>query len=211
MCFDIKTSLLTFLLGSFFCIILYKSSSNVTIKVLSISWVFIILMQLFEAIIWFSKENKKPDLDKITSYLVFILNLLQPLILLFLLTFIIQDKQRKILLISIIIIYSIIIIQKISSFSLNKTLYHDIENCPHLDYYWWKDFKVGNYAYFISFISALLLIKPLSLGISIIIYLLISLYITSKIYCRISSVWCWSAAFGPLFTLLIIKLRIVNL
>jgi hypothetical protein len=206
MCFDARTSFITFIIGTIFSLILYKSSNNKYVKVISIAWFFVVFMQFFEGLSWLSKDNNNIELSNFSTYFACIVNFIQPIILLIGLIYITDNKNGRNSLLALLIIYIIILFYRLQTLSLDKPLYHQVESCGHLDYYWWGNFRIGSYTYFIAFIVGLLYIKPIKLGIIIILYLLLSYMISLKIYpCGKSSIWCWSTAFGPIFTLFLIK------
>ena len=81
------------------------------------------------------------------------------------------------------------------------------QNCSHLDYYWWENLgKNSTFIYLIVLLSLTIIIRPIKFAIFTGLYIIITLIISSFIYpCGAGSIWCWFAAFAPIFNLFLFK------
>ena len=80
------------------------------------------------------------------------------------------------------------------------------DGCSNLDYYWWKSLNPA-FIYHISIgLIILLLFKPLKLGVAI-VGIIMGTFVVSALYyrCGVSSVWCFFAAFIPIFNVIAYK------
>jgi hypothetical protein len=207
MCHNKEISITTFLIGTILNIYLFTTYSNPIVKLIAIMWEYILLMQLIEFFVWL--DQTKSNFHKITTRITLLLNLLQPVIILFIMICMspYQDRSKNILSLSLLTIY-------IGYMFL--ILYNDKEpveyltptdTCNHLDYKWWSTGNYGVIYYLLPIIvSVFLYIKPLSLSVFQNFYILITIVLSYFIYgCGIPSIWCWLAAFAPLFTLIFLK------
>ena len=77
--------------------------------------------------------------------------------------------------------------------------------CSHIFYKWWD--KQKGFIFVITLISVtLLLIKPFSIALMFSVYALLTILITIIGYNANASMWCWFAAFAPVFTIFFYKI-----
>jgi hypothetical protein len=203
MCFDFKTSVTTFTIGTIFNIIgimLYKKFEYLPF---AIFWQWVLLMQVFEAIAWKTQNCNKTN--KEVAKLAFVVNVTQPIILY--MSFILISKVSiNFKLISTMVI-SLYIIQTIyQSTNIEFKCLQPKKDCKHLDYYWLHN-KLHNKVYLITALCMFLfLCRPLVLSMVNLVYLIITIIISSIIYtCGDASIWCWFSACAPLINIIAYK------
>jgi hypothetical protein len=205
MCWDKRTSIITFVLGTAVNIFNIFYFQTTVITLLSIAWEWLLLMQLFEAIAWDSQpkagEPCSPQ-NKLAANGALIANVTQPiLIALLLIAFTPVPLQNKVIAMTAIFAYICWLV-----YAMNQT--HPFtclkkgEDCDHLALHWWDKFPGGSWIYMaIIPIVVLLLLRPMDLAWASLIYIAVIAVISSTFYgCGSGSVWCWFAAFAPLLT-----------
>lgn len=216
MCWTEEISWYSLIIGTIFNIITFYSFDDKNVKVVCILWQYVLLMQLFEGMIWRSKNVKE---CKFYSRLAMIANITQPIIVSILLIYI-QGTQEKINPIIYILLFSYIFwllkeVWMMDGIKCINPKFKELDNCNNLELYWWYDFKnplsknyeVGIIFYLIVLlIPILFLLKPLSFSLFQIFYILLT-FILSVVYypCGTGSIWCWFASFAPIFTYLFLK------
>ena len=201
MCFNFEVSIITFIVGSIgiiknFC----KFKNDSELFYLNIYFIPIILMQLWEALIW---KNYK---YKLITKLALMTNIIQPFFILLLLNIKQITFEEKILILFVLIIYMDI------TKDFFKKNYGCIlrKNAVFLE--WWGEKKkllfTNFYLYpaIIYHIFSIILLKILlsnELGNSFVKIFLSSFFIVSiigekyKYYENYGSVWCFVAAYVP--------------
>ena len=104
MCYSANDSLIAYKINLIISLIIFNYSIDNHIKVLSLFFLFVGQMQLFDYIFW--KNQKYNNINKITTKIAILFNHLQPIILI-LLQYIYKFKLSLISII-VIIIYSIL-------------------------------------------------------------------------------------------------------
>jgi hypothetical protein len=198
MCINFETSILTLVLGTTFNIRNIIKYNNPQITAVSIGWQYVLLMQLFDAIAW-----KSPEYNTFAAKSAFITNVSHPIVIgIIFLTLLPSDDSTKYIGATITVAYTIWLLYK--SNKINEVKYLNTgTNCDHLVYNWWDDFGKGSaYVYILTvLLLVLLFLKPFNFAVMQAAYILITLIISKYIYsCGTASMWCWFAAFAPLFT-----------
>jgi len=199
MCFDEKTSIITFAIGTIFNIYGVISYQDIKYTAIAILWEWILLMQVFDAIAWRNPDcgNEK---NKLAARGAYIANMTQPLVC-YLVLIIIADEvslMNK-------IISSILILAYICSAFYSSQEIEDVNclertnECANLQYYWWENQKVTLCFYLVCILGIpILLFRPLNFAVYTSVFILATLFLSMFIYsCGTASVWCWFAAFAP--------------
>ena len=143
MCWSKNVSITMFLLGTAFNALVWKQIGNVDqIKVLILTSQFILLMQLFDAIVWSNQpcsNRNKNMINRRTNALQMIFNLLQPIVFFVLSVAYLKIKPKEknfaIGLISFYAFYTIFSLFKNVKIRCSEPVQ------KHLSYYWWDDMK----------------------------------------------------------------------
>ena len=190
MCWNKEVSFFTFVLGSYFS---YNLFTTTKFKAESIIWFFVILMQLFETIIW--SDQSCGELNHIGTKGAMIANLLQPVVvLLSALYFNKYPSYVVTLTASITLMYSLMILKKYKELKEIKCVK---PSCKHLKYTWWDVVDPKYYALTLFVLIFMLWKNPYSN----LLYVFVTCYIATALFKdKHGSVWCWLAAFGPLWT-----------
>jgi len=203
MCWNKETSLSSFIIGTLVNIFILFYSKNISVKAACIVLQWVLMMQLSEFLIW--KDQNCGKINKIGSKMALFFNLTQPVI-----VYLVCISMFNIS-INVKIISSIIILIYICYMFVNLNKNYDCvkptKNCSHLDLKWWKNLNYGGLFYTISLVLLILLmLKPLKLGIFMISYILITLFVSSLFYgCGGPSMWCFMVVPLPLFIYLFNK------
>jgi hypothetical protein len=208
MCYSANISLLTFVSGFSFSILLTQINNNFY-KLLGYFLGFVSLMQLVEYLLW--KHQICDNYHKQVSLIGMILNHLQPVVL-GLLTYIFYEKN-PIALGLLIITYLAVIIPYSLQFTSN--LQCTTKPCttdPHLVWQW-NNMKYSKVAYSIflaTFIGIGLFGMPFNKGLLFSITAFSTYMLSSVIYDRkvIGSLWCFWTAFMPFIIYINYKLKI---
>jgi hypothetical protein len=207
MCWSEEVSWITLVVGTILNIFLISCVKNTTVRVVAILWQWVLLMQFFEALIWRANRTGDTKLCVWASKGALYANVLQPVIVAVLLLCLCGggvSTQNKIVAILLVCAYVAWLVS--NSVSMNKDrCVTTSEGCGHLDLVWWKEFSLGALPYLILLGAVIfLLLRPLKFASLIAAYIFGSLIISSVFYkCGIASMWCWFAAFAPLYTLYI--------
>ena len=199
MCYSAPISFITFILGILIACQLYQRNRG-SDRWIALFVVSFILMQLLEGIIWVYKDNNL-QIPSIMSYAILFVLICQPLVQTFGLlttksTNKMFNKNVKNLMKWGLVIVTIIGILNMFNLSPQKI---DIGKCGHLK--WNLTFKFEKLHeiflifYFIFMSIPLLFMKPLSRGIILLLYGIISLLLIQFVYnCKeFSSMWCFIA------------------
>jgi len=206
MCWDKRTSVITFVLGTAVNIFNIFYFRTTVITLLSIIWEWVLLMQVFEAIAWDSQPRDSSGecskQNKLAANGALIANVTQPiLIALLLVSFSPAPVQNKVIAMTAIFGYICWLI-----YAMNQTRPFTClergENCDNLNLVWWEKFPGSAIIYAaIIPIVGLLLLRPMDLAWATIIFIAVTFGISRTFYgCGTGSMWCWFAASAPLFT-----------
>lgn len=214
MCFDEKTSWITFTLGSainlFILVYLYKEYTeshrqDAYIAFVSILvWQYALLMQIPDGLAWNALRSKSKTPQSIGK-LAYMLNILQPVVamigLCYMYTLLKISKTVLIPLFACLVVYLVFMLTYLkteSDFNIAP-----IDSCSSLNYKWWTAEK--GIVYLIIFIVILLFVPGLKWKIANIAIFLVSFLVMSLFYreCNVSSLWCWSIAPAGLILLLV--------
>ena len=213
MCVNAETSISAFVTGTFFNILVARSTSNVNYLMIAGIYQFTILMQLFDFIAWKDQECTRPN--NIATRFAFIFNILHPVIIILILLLFTQvnNLKFKIIIVCLMFLYISFITYNLY-YSTTKPIdcLKPTDSCKNLYYKWWD--KIGDYtlvAYLIPIISSfLLLLKSFTFSAIHIVYIIISLLASTKYYsCGTASTWCLFASGGPILNYLLLKANIV--
>ena len=178
---------------------LYK---NVEYLPYVITWQWVLLMQVFDAIAWKNQNCNK--INKEVAKLAYVANITQPIII-FMSSILISKVSINFKLISIMVISLYIIQLFYQSPNVEFKCLTPKKKCKHLNYYWWNNINATGYMITL-FSMCLFLCRPLALSIINLIYIIITLIISSTIYtCGVASMWCWFSAFAPLINIIAYK------
>lgn len=216
MCFDAKTSIITFIIGTIFNLlgIIYFKDSIYT--AMALVWQFVLSMQIFDAIAWLN--NKCGTFwNKFATRGAYVANMMQPVaIFMAFIAITPVSRQLKIIATILITIYIGWILGTSQNIGKKDCLVPD-NSCNHLDYYWWNlnqnqtkkqsSININFVMYFITLSSIIfLLVRPFSLSIINYTYITITLLISSFLYkCGTASIWCFFAAFAPILNFVVYK------
>lgn len=209
MCYSYDVSITTFIIGTIFTIInSYSFIKNPLYLCLNLYWFSGVLMQLWEAFLW------KNINCKLFSKLAMITNLIQPLVLLLILTIPNYIKENKIN-IYYVGITSILYLLYILYIAFKQD-YGCIREKTYIDLKWWNFFP-GAVIYITTTIILLKLLlnerlSSYQIGLYV-VSLLIGIFLFSNKFggnynnasSKIGSIWCWIAAFIPLINYIIFK------
>lgn len=202
MCYDSKTSITTYFVGTLSSIYLMLTKNN-SYNIAGGFFLFVSQMQLIEYLIWDQKvicDNYNIKVSNVGS----ILNHLQPIVLFILLKKLnqnISQKNKKIMngLISIYLIS--FLLYSIDVYPLDCTT---LDNKNHLLWQW--GYKKNYKLFYIIFLSVLVLLSylgfdaPYNIIFSIIILATFMLsYFKYKDTKAVGAIWCWYAALIPSF------------
>lgn len=198
MCWNKETSIISFIIGTLIniCVMLYFK--NTLFYAFGIVWQWVLMMQLSEYLIWIDQEGKSTNNIGTKSALLF--NLTQPIIVFLVLMCITTVPLSFKILSSIILLFYI----SFMFLHLNKVSEYEkitpTQNCSHLNLKWWNDIKFSGILYCITlFIIVFLLLRPVNLAIFTLIFIFVTLFISSFIYgCGAPSMWCWFVVPFPL-------------
>lgn len=208
MCWDEKTSIITFVIGTIINLAVMASFQTETIYTVCIIWQWVLMMQLSEYLIW--KDQNCGDLNKIGTNSAMLFNLTQPVIIFLVLITVTKSSQNLKIIASIVILsyISYIILQ----LNINKkySCVKPLNDCHHLNLDWWNDFNLGGTIYFITIaVVALCLTNNLKVAIFSLCYIFIAMIISQKLYsCGAPSMWCWLVVPFPIFLGLFYKFYI---
>jgi len=201
MCLDVKTSLLTFIIGTAlntWNITYYK---NNTIIAVSILWQWVLSMQLFEAYAWYNQ--KSPLQMQWAAKGAYLANITQPIVFAIVMFVLKSDElslQTKITAGGVLTGYILWLLYASNKIPEVKQLI-PTNDCNNLTYTWWNQFPGNAYIYIITLVCLILLmLKPFNFALMQLSYILLAL-ILSMIYYSCGSpgsMWCLLAAFAPL-------------
>lgn len=198
MCFSKESSLTSFIAGLGFSILGISLSKNKQEVVLHICWLVVILMQLWEYMVYDDPDNTKKC--HTVSKIAMISNLVQPLMgLLFLFTIV----PSKFQIISGCVLALIYIAHTLYTFNFKKQYCIYNKTTQKCDLLWWSEPKAKYLVATFLIVATLMPLSTLGLTkISIVssLEVLLSFIVTSLFYSDRAgggSVWCYYAAFVP--------------
>jgi len=201
MCFNYKVSLLTFVIGTVFSVLLMKYGNpqyKLENKVSGIFLIFISLIQFMDFLFWIDLKNLY-GINKITTILGPILNVAQPTIL-YIIKYIYYKPnifEGLNLLVAILnLLYFIYFLKVYIQFLLNEKLVTSTEN-NHLKWPWIKYASPINYLIMFAINIFYLFNFNYALFLFVILYFL--LYISHTFfYYNAGELWCFFGSFIPL-------------
>ena len=207
MCFNEEVSIGTFIIGMVSSILCWTIGTP-EYKIIAVFFIFVILMQLIEFFLWRNQECN--ETNKWLSVAGMLLNHLQPLVLFLAVMYFkggsINKQYRKIMIAIVLVYIAVIIPYSIEFFKTDMCTDKSIPNNDHL--IWdWNNMKYAQIVYFIFLLSLLIFGYPVNKIFSAII--LIFFIISNLIYGNqnvVGSMWCFFAAFAPLFYYIIAKI-----
>jgi hypothetical protein len=201
MCYDKKTSITTYTIGTISSLILI-SKNNIAYKIGGIFFLFVSQMQMIEYLLWrdYTCNNYNRTISNIGS----ILNHLQPILLFFAIKYFnknLSQLQHNILNIIISIYVSCLILYNRNVYPLDCTTLSN-DNPPHLLWQW--NGKKNYIKFYVIFLVSLILLsyfgfpKPYNIYFALIC---VSTYLYSHIKYSdtkvVGAMWCWIAALVP--------------
>lgn len=225
MCFDTTTSLTTFAIGTTANVWNVSYYDAPIVRVVSLLWQWVLTMQLADAVAWQTQPKNGEVCSTTNNYaskLAFLFNVTQPIILIVLLMSLDLEsmgvsKAAKNTALGILMVYVMWLlyvsnkIPEVQCLVPGGTSIDDpsmrsgtseAEKCDHLTYDWWSRFPGSVSMYWLTLaVGVLLLIKPTSFALAQMAYITATFLISLKWYrCGTGSVWCWFAAFAPIYT-----------
>ena len=204
MCFNEPTSWITFIGISAINIasIFYIKEEKYT--AIALIFQYVLLMQLFDALAWHNPDcNSK--LNQFATKGAFLANVTQPIVA-FLLLFLISSSPQPEKIISIVVVLFYILWVISCSTKVKLTCLKKGVGCSNLDYNWWNYLQPAFIYHFSLVLIILLLVRPFKLGFAV-AGIIVATFVVSALYyrCGVSSVWCFFAAFIPLFNVIAYK------
>jgi hypothetical protein len=206
MCFDVRTSLTTFSIGTIAnAHNLYTFSKDYPEVVpVTIVWQWVLMMQVFEAMAWMS-QDKKDENGKAAS-MAMMANVTQPIVT-FLVLMLFSESMRSVgmtnkaiatFAVFAYIVWLILQLNKSDKFDELKPK----KDCDHLNLGWWDHFDGHSSMYMATLLTVLvLLLRPLEFMSLTTGYIFGTLLLSGLVYsCGTGSMWCWLVAFAPIFT-----------
>lgn len=207
MCFSPNSSLLTFILGTIFSIILinfgnpnYKSENTI----FGIFFIFIAGIQFMDFLFWIDLKNKF-DLNKFMSIIGPLLNVGQPTILYIIKNLVLRpmflSNYLNLLILFLNIIYFLILIKNYITYIIQDKLVTNIKH-KHLNWPWLKYFNKYYYLFLFGINIFYLTNFNYSLFVFLIVYFF--LFLSIKYFHKsIEEIWCFFGAFIPIIILFI--------
>lgn len=219
MCYSLKASINSSIIGIISSFILYNNTSSKwskIFKILALFFSFVTLMQIYDIIFWKSLENGdgKTYTNFIFTKIAMITNHLQPLVLAYLINTIIPLNNYSKFMVYIYFILGIVFSIK----AFNKISYTIVteESSPSL--YWeWNNFDKSYfsdvvYTVFLMTFAILCLQLDSPINIIMIITNFLTFFLSKWTYkgSNVGRFWCVFAAYIPLFLLIINQITKTN-
>lgn len=200
MCWNEKVSLLTFIVGTIFCIIgYYKTTINLH-KLFYLFFQCVIFVQLGEAMIWYDKNCG--TIGRIGTMIAFFGVWLQPIIGMYIVN--ILEPDHNIFYKTLLLFYILFSLKTIYKIFMNNKCYQPIcENSskPHLSFTEWNNFNPMGIIYGICILYLIFIFYKESKVISI--YIFITMILSTIFYKNtFGSMWCWFSAFSPILAII---------
>lgn len=213
MCWSEEVSWSTFIIGTILNIITSVYSKEPMVIATCFIWQYVLFMQFFDALSWRITDNKCSNTTvnnktntKFVKSGTYLFNMFQPLVVYMCLIIVSPVDIRKKIYASIICFCYLNYVLYTCSDS-NK-LDYEIDKSPdcHIQYSWWSErHKNGGIIYLVTIVLIILLLaRPMTFSSLTVLYVIITLMISMSIYKQqgtIANMWCWFAAFAPMFTL----------
>lgn len=220
MCWSRNVSITMFLLGSFFNAIVWKKIGHINqIKVLILTSQFILLMQLFDTIVWSNQpcsDKTKNAINTRANALQMIFNILQPIVFFVLsISFLKLKPAEKNIGLVVIIFY---VVYMLFSFFKNVKIRCSEPVQKHLRYYWWDDvekYASGTVFFVLLILLILTLVQDKKFALILIAYGVLSMAISLVFYGTlgggvIGHMWCFQQVFLPIIIYLGYKKFVEN-
>ena len=202
MCISYETSIFSFLVGTGFSILNLIKYRNIPIFVaISLFWLFVIFMQLWDALLW------KNIIPNVASKLAMVFNILQPVVVFLVLVPLFLKSNASYKNIKLIVIGIIFFIYATYVGSHLKWDYGKLTTNRGIEYKWWSNFKNNQYNYGgnIYLITVILIFymltnnQLLKWSQILLFYLSLTTAYWSNYYPNENpgSIWCFFAAFVP--------------
>jgi len=199
MCFDEKTSWITFIVGTLFNVLGIYYYQDYRYTAVAIMWEWILLMQVFDAIAWRYPECGSTQ-NKFAARGAYIANMTQPVVIYLVMILLTMNVSTSNKVISSVLILAYICSVLYSSQEINDVeCLRRTEQCSNLQYSWWDGQNVTLFLYFVCVLGLpLLLFRPMSFAVYTSSFISAIFVLSLFLYrCGVASVWCWFAAFAP--------------
>lgn len=214
MCYTVNISIITFIINIIFCIALYSYTSfqnnknTKQLKIISIFFLFVGVMQFWDIIFWMYKPNTK--INQYATKMAMLWNHFEPIVLYLLIIFFLRSNVSNVSHITILIYSFFMIYYTFSNWNkiTSTGVYYrnDIKN----NIFWEWNYMKGSVIFYTIFLLTLIIlsyenmsnwIRNLSLFF-IIFTFFFSLY-KYQINKSVGRFWCYFAAYGPVFFILL--------
>lgn len=204
MCYTLKTSIFTFIINIIFCISLYLyAKNNQQLKVVSLFFLYVGVMQFWDMIFWIYKPDTK--INKYATKMAMLWNHFEPIVLYLLIVFIM--KKNDAISTTTFITYSILmLIYSIANWNKIQSTGVYYRNEIKNSLFWEWNYMPGSIYFYSIFLLTLLIltyknmtgwIRDISLFF-IVFTFFFSLY-KYQIDKSVGRFWCYFAAYGPIF------------
>lgn len=191
MCFSAPMSIAAFIIGTIFNIIGLLYFKDKTYTALVILWQWVLCMQIVDYFAWIGKGCETKT-SKYAARAAYLLNVTQPIILFICFIFISPVNICMKLAASIIVtVYIMYILYASRNITGKECIYPENDKCKHINYYYWN--TLNPLVYIVALVSiAMLLIRPTGLMLFSVIYILLTLFLSTHMYPCGSpgSIWC---------------------
>lgn len=194
MCFNAPVSLITYIIGSVFSILLILRA-NKQDKILGYFFLFVSQMQLFEYIFW--KNQECNIINKTITIIAAYFNHLQPFILYLAICYYYKNININLHIIALIYLITSIVYTIYSLKNVKCTL----ADCPDSKHLYWKWNSISyGWIFYIFYLLFFIILLYLYIEPYIAIIVIISYIISYIIYYKeksIGALWCFFAALFP--------------
>ena len=210
MCWNEQVSWITFILGTVLCIATALYIKNRAVTAVCLVWFWVLLMQFFEALMW--RDKSCGQLNKFATNGAYVANIMQPVAIFLICIAIMPDIKPTPKMIAALLIAMYLCFMFYKAFRMRAPACTascvEYGDCKHLHYSWWDGGGAGGWFYTLIVIAMiLLLLKPFKFALFQAGFVLLTLLVATRFFGKSSaSMWCWMAAFAPLFVALFWKL-----
>lgn len=201
MCFDERTSWITFFIGTFGNVwMLSQKPSDRIRQGLFVIWQSVLFVQLLEALIW--RNLDRPMECSLYSKMLQILITLHPVIFTLAAAHTTMVSRGALLVAGAYTVYALISLKCASEMRCTRP----DSDCDHLSWWWLKQHPFQGMSYVIVSFLALAFFLNKEISFSIIAFLAVTFFISNTtIYrCASGTMWCWFSAFAPFFSMLVL-------
>jgi hypothetical protein len=191
MCWNAPISFTTFFLGTMLNFICYKAIKESNVWPILFYWQYALIMQLWEGIAWLQLQNNESI--KIVSWVAFIFNITQPIILGLVTQFGLRSKSRR-----WIVANSLYLVVLLSESVWNFEDISPPEGCRHLDLKYWNATTTTIYV-FTSLWSFSDIPDKFWAVFNSIIFVVSLLVATMISPCGVGSLFCWLIVFSGVY------------